>query len=107
MGFVAKEVWLHALGSNTALTVATVIGGIAYVFVGLSVGLKPFIGAVPRSYECMKAPILMSIGPILLGIGSILMAFFCGFIGSNLVSPAAMAVYGKILFSRTAALGEF
>ena len=95
VGFVAKEVWLHALGSNTALTIATVIGGIAYVFVGLSIGLKPFIGAVPEKLRAHEAPILMSIGPILLGIGSILMAFFCGFIGSNLVSPAAMTVYGK------------
>ena len=36
-----------------------------------------------------------AIGSIVLGIGSILMAVFCGMIGTSLVQPAAMAVYGK------------
>ena len=41
-GFVAKEVWLHSLSSAVGLTVATIVGGAAYVVVGLSVGWKPF-----------------------------------------------------------------
>ena len=94
-GFVAKEVWLHALGSAPGLTVATVIGGAAYVLVGLSVGLKPFVGAMPEGLRTHEAPWLMRVGPLVLGAGTILFAVFCGAVGTALLEPAAAAVYGK------------
>ena len=94
-GFVAKEVWLHSLSSAVGFTVATVIGGAAYVVVGLSVGWKPFAGKVPEGQCAHEAPWLMRLGPIVLGAGSILMAVFCGIVGTSLVQPAAIAVYGK------------
>ena len=77
------------------MTVATVVGGAAYVVVGLSVGWKPFAGTAPEGQRAHEAPWLMRLGPIVLGAGSILMAVFCGMIGTRFVQPAAMAVYGK------------
>jgi multicomponent Na+:H+ antiporter subunit A len=94
-GFVAKEVWLQSLGSAVGLTVATVVGGAAYVVVGLSVGWKPFVGSSPEGQRAHEAPWLMRLGPIILGVGSILMAIFCGIMGTKFVQPAAMAIYGK------------
>lgn len=94
-GFVAKEAWLHSLGSAVGLTVATVVGGAAYVVVGLSVGWKPFVGPAPEGQRAHEAPWLMRLGPIVLGVGSILMALFCGMIGTSFIQPAAMAIYGK------------
>ena len=96
-GFVAKEVWLHALGANPALTVATIVGGVAYMMVGLSVGWKPFSGVKESHTGVHEAPWLMRIGPLVLGACSILLAFYCGAIGKQYIAPAASAIYGDFI----------
>jgi multicomponent Na+:H+ antiporter subunit A len=96
-GFVAKEVWLHAVGASPGLILATVIGGVAYMMVGLSVGWKPFVGENKNRADVHEAPWLMRIGPLLLGVGSILLAFYCGAIGKQYIAPAANVVYGDLI----------
>ncbi|HSR88630.1 MAG TPA: hydrogen gas-evolving membrane-bound hydrogenase subunit E, partial [Pontiella sp.] len=91
-GFVAKETWLHALGRYPLLIAATVIGGAAYVLVGLSVGLKPFLGRLPEGLHAHEVPWSMRLGPLVLGIGSLVLGFASGSIGHALVAPAASAV---------------
>lgn len=96
-GFVAKETWLHALGHAPWLIVATVIGGAAYVLVGLSVGWKPFMGRMPAALHAHEVPFSMRIGPMVLGLGSLVLAFFAGTVGHAIVEPAAKAVAGTDL----------
>jgi multicomponent Na+:H+ antiporter subunit A len=91
-GFVAKETWLHALGHYPLLIAATVVGGAAYVLVGLTVGFKPFLGSVPEGLHAHEMPWSMRIGPLVLGIGSLVLAFASGAIGHALVAPAASAI---------------
>lgn len=91
-GFVAKETWLHALGHYPFLIAATVIGGAAYVLVGLSVGFKPFIGKQPEELHAHEMPWSMRLGPLVLGVGSLVLAFFCSGVGHALVEPAASAI---------------
>jgi multicomponent Na+:H+ antiporter subunit A len=97
LGFVAKETWLHALGDYPMLIVATVVGGAAYVLVGLAVGLKPFVGQVPSGLHAHEIPLSMRLGPIVLGTGSLLLAFFADKVGHALIAPAASAIYAKPL----------
>ncbi len=96
-GFVAKETWIHAVWDFPYLVVATVIGGAAYVLVGFSTGLKPFIGKKPEGLHAHEVPLSMRIGPIVLGLGCLALAFACGPIGHHFVQPAASAVYAKDL----------
>ena len=96
-GFVAKETWLHALGDYPLLILATMIGGAAYVLVGISVGVKPFVGEMPAGLHAHEIPPSMRIGPIVLGLGGLALAFFSTSIGHLLVEPAASAVAGKPL----------
>ncbi len=96
-GFVAKETWLHALGSHPLLTAATVIGGAAYVLVGFSVGFKPFLGKMPEGLHAHEMPLSMRAGPIVLGAGCLVLAFACGWIGHQIVQPAASAIYAEAL----------
>jgi len=91
-GFVAKENWLHALGDHPLLIAATVIGGAAYVLVGLSVSWKPFNGNPPEGLHAHEMPWSMRIGPLVLGAGSLLLAVFCGTVGHLLVEPAASGI---------------
>ena len=65
-GFVAKEVWLHSLGDYPLLIIPTVIGGAAYVLVGLSTGWKPFTGPMPAGLHAHEVPLSMRIGPAVL-----------------------------------------
>jgi len=94
LGFVAKETWLAALGETPLLIAATVIGGAAYVLVGLSIGWKPFMGKKPAELHAHEMPVSMRIGPIVLGLGSLMLAFFAGTIGHAIVEPAASAMAG-------------
>jgi len=96
-GFVAKETWLHALGHHPLLIVATVIGGAAYVLVGLSVGFKPFMGRLPEGLHAHEMPWSMRLGPLVLGAGSLVLAGVCGTVGHDIVAPAASAVSGEEL----------
>lgn len=96
-GFVAKETWLHALGDYPMLIAATVIGGAAYVLVGISTGFKPFVGRMPEGLHAHEVPLSMRIGPVVLGIGCIALAIICGPVGHALVAPAASAIYAKHL----------
>ncbi len=91
-GFVAKETWLHALGHYPLLIVVTVIGGAAYVLVGFSVGLKPFIGKTPDGLHAHEMPWSMRMGPLVLGTGSLILALASGGIGHAIVAPAAASV---------------
>ncbi len=97
LGFVAKETWLHALGDSPLLILATVIGGAAYVLVGLSVGWTPFAGNMPAGLHAHEVPLSMRIGPIVLGVGCLLLAFLSGWVGHHLVAPAAAAIYAEPL----------
>jgi multicomponent Na+:H+ antiporter subunit A len=97
LGFVAKETWLHALEGYPLLTLATLIGGAAYVLVGCSVGWKPFMGKRPDGIHAHEVPMTMRIGPLVLGLGSLVLAFFAGWIGHAIVEPAATAIAGKEL----------
>lgn len=96
-GFVAKELWIHALDHHLILVVATVIGGAAYILVGLSVGLKPFIGKVPEGLHAHEIPLAMRFGPIILGIGCLALSFLLKPIGHALIEPAASAIAAKPL----------
>jgi multicomponent Na+:H+ antiporter subunit A len=96
-GFVAKETWLHALGHYPLLIVATVVGGAAYVLVGLSVGWKPFMGKMPEGLHAHEIPLSMRIGPLVLSLGSLVLAFFAVTIGHAIVEPAASAIAAKEL----------
>lgn len=96
-GFVAKETWLHALGDYPLLIAATVIGGAAYVLVGLAVGLKPFVGKMPDGLHAHEIPLSMRIGPVVLAGGCLVLAFFAGQIGHVLVEPAASAMAAEHL----------
>ncbi len=96
-GFVAKETWLHALGDYPVLIGATVIGGAAYVLVGLSTGWKPFVGKMPAGLHAHEMPLSMRIGPAVLGIGCLVLALFCGQIGHALIEPAASAIAARHL----------
>lgn len=96
-GFVAKELWLHALDHYVLLVIATVIGGAAYVLVGLSVGLKPFVGKMPDGLRAHEIPPAMRFGPIILGAGCLALSFFLKPIGHGLIEPAASAIAGKEL----------
>ncbi len=96
-GFVAKENWLHAIGRHPGLVAATMAGGAAYVLVGLSVGLKPFIGRRPEHLHAHEIPWSMRAGPLVLGLGSLALAFACGPAGHALIGPAASAVAGETL----------
>jgi multicomponent Na+:H+ antiporter subunit A len=91
-GFVAKETWLHALDHQPALTVATLLGGAAYVLVGFSVGWKPFAGRLPDGMQVHEVPPSMRAGPLVLSLGSLLAAFFAGWIGHAIVEPAAAVI---------------
>jgi multicomponent Na+:H+ antiporter subunit A len=79
------------------LIVATVVGGAAYVLVGLSVGFKPFLGNLPEGLHAHEMPWSMRIGPLVLGIGSLVLAFASGSLGHALVAPAATAIAGDEL----------
>ncbi len=96
-GFVAKEIWLHALGHYPLLIIATVIGGAAYVLVGLSTGLKPFMGKMPDGLHAHEIPLAMRVGPMVLGIGCLVLSFVCGKVGHAIVEPAASAIAWKEL----------
>ncbi len=96
-GFVAKEVWLHALGDYPLLLLATVAVGATYVLVGITVGWKPFAGQRPDGLHAHAVPISMRIGPLVLGLGSLFLAFFAGWIGHAIVEPAAAAIAAKDL----------
>jgi multicomponent Na+:H+ antiporter subunit A len=96
-GFVAKETWLHALGDYPLLIGATVIGGAAYVLVGLSTGWKPFMGRMPEGLHAHEIPFSMRIGPVVLGIGCLVLAGVCGKIGHAVVEPAASAIANEHL----------
>jgi multicomponent Na+:H+ antiporter subunit A len=96
-GFVAKETWLHALDHHAGLTVATLLGGAAYVLVGFSVGWKPFAGSLPDGIHAHEVPPSMRAGPLVLGLGSLLTAFGAGWIGHEITGPAASAVAAEHL----------
>ncbi len=96
-GFVAKEVWLHALGDKPLLIIPTVIGGAAYVLVGLSTGWKPFMGRMPEGLHAHEVPRSMRIGPAVLGLGCIGLALVCGPLGHAVVAPAASAIAAEDL----------
>jgi multicomponent Na+:H+ antiporter subunit A len=96
-GFVAKEVWLHSLGDYPLLIIPTVIGGAAYVLVGLSTGWKPFMGRIPDGLHAHEVPFSMRMGPLVLGIGSLALAFVCKDLGHAIVAPAASAIAAKEL----------
>jgi multicomponent Na+:H+ antiporter subunit A len=74
-----------------------VIGGAAYVLVGLSVGVRPFLGKLPEGLHAHEMPWSMRIGPLVLGVGSLVLAFFCGGIGHAIVEPAASAIAAEEL----------
>ena len=97
LGFVAKETWLHALDGYPLLTIVTLIGGAAYVLVGLSVGWKPFAGKSPDGLHAHEVPFSMRAGPLVLGTGSLVLAFFAGWIGHELVGPAASSIAAEDL----------
>jgi len=96
-GFVAKEVWLHSLGDYPLLIIPTVVGGAAYVLVGLSTGLKPFIGRMPEGLHAHEVPLSMRIGPAVLGLGCIGLAIVCGPLGHAVIAPAASAIAAREL----------
>jgi multicomponent Na+:H+ antiporter subunit A len=96
-GFVAKEVWLHSLGDYPLLIIPTVIGGAAYVLVGLSTGWKPFMGKMPVGLHAHEVPCSMRMGPAVLGIGCIGLALICRQLGDAIVAPAASAIAGEEL----------
>jgi multicomponent Na+:H+ antiporter subunit A len=95
LGFVAKETWLHALDGYPLLTIVTLIASSAYVLVGLAVGWKPFAGKSPAGLHAHEVPVSMRIGPLVLGIGSLVLAFFAGWIGHEVVGPAASVIAGE------------
>ena len=96
-GFVAKETWLHALGDYPWLIAATVVGGIAYMLVGLAVGWKPFTGKQPANLHAHEIPLSMRIGPLVLGVGCLVFTGVCAKIGTIIIEPAASAIAGKHL----------
>jgi len=97
LGFVAKETWLHSLGDYPLLIAATVIGGAAYVLVGFSTGVKPFVGKIPEGLHAHEVPFSMRVGPVVLGLGCLALAIACGPVGHAIVQPAATAIYAKEL----------
>jgi multicomponent Na+:H+ antiporter subunit A len=98
-GFVAKETWLHSLGDHPLLIAATVVGGSAYMLVGLAVGWKPFIGKKPDALHAHEIPLSMRIGPGVLGLGCLVLSFICGPVGHAVVDPAASAIAAEHLES--------
>jgi multicomponent Na+:H+ antiporter subunit A len=96
-GFVAKEAWLHSLGSYPWLIGATVVGGSAYVLVGLSTGLKPFAGKMPEDLHAHEIPLSMRIGPVVLGGGCVLLSLISGKVGQIVIEPAASVIAAKEL----------
>ena len=79
------------------LILASVIGGAAYILVGISVGWKPFAGKKPDGLHAHEVPFSMRIGPVILGLASLLLSFVAGWVGHAIIEPAASAVAGRHL----------
>lgn len=99
LGFVSKEYFYKALldapGPPYLWETLGVAASVALFALALLAGLKPFWGAprpTPRSAH--EAPWTMWIGPLVLGVLSLKMGLFPGWIGEQLVLPAARAVIG-------------
>jgi len=97
LGFFAKEEmylafeggdWSQLLAFGTLVIGNALLGGI-----GLTVGLRPFLGAeraTPRAPH--EAPVAMLVGPLLLAAGGIALALNIEWLAEVLIGPATNAV---------------
>ena len=91
IGFIGKDLiyesTLHYSSYSTLLTVVAVATNVLMVFAGFIVGLKPFIGKTPESFQNVKMPsIILWFPPLLLSICSLLFGIFPSIISESLIS---------------------
>ncbi|MBX3569830.1 MAG: putative monovalent cation/H+ antiporter subunit A [Rhizobiaceae bacterium] len=100
VGFLAKEEIYAALGFadgwTAALTVAVLLGNAAMLVIALNVGLKPFVGALPRlPGQPHEAPLLLWLGPAVLAVAGLLAGVVSTPFHRWISSPLATAIAGE------------
>jgi len=102
LSFIGKELLLeaalHADRFWIFLTLAAVLAGMVNVAMALAVGFKPFYGAFkPTPKHVHEAPLSLWIGPGILASLGIILGILPALVSTNLIAPAAQAVYAEPL----------
>ncbi|WP_349236474.1 MULTISPECIES: putative monovalent cation/H+ antiporter subunit A [unclassified Devosia] len=100
LGYFAKEEMYAGLLSGewtVLLTLAVLLLGNGLLAgVAMIVMIKPFMGPqIDTPKHAHEAPIAMLVGPVLLGVIGVLLGAMPGFVGANILEPAASAIRGS------------
>jgi len=98
-GFIGKEaIYVAALGSPTAqglVTAASLIANLLFVAIGLTVGIRPFFGALTETpHHPHEGSVELWVGPLILGALGLIAGLAPSAVGHGFVLQAASAVLG-------------
>jgi multicomponent Na+:H+ antiporter subunit A len=102
LGFISKELLYEATLENDSyvllLTGLALLTSVLLVAVAALVAIRPFWGKlVETPQKAHEAPWQMNLGPAVLVSLSLLFGLFPGWLGINLVAPAASAIQGEAI----------
>lgn len=97
-GFLGKDLiyesTLHFNEWGYLLTALAVVTNICLLFAGLVVGVKPFLGKLPASFEKVHIPTpLMWVPPMILALLSVLFGVFPGLISETFIGKVHQSIF--------------
>lgn len=93
LGYFAKEEIYLGSWETIAALAALVIGNALLGGIGLTVGIRPFLGPETRTPRTAhEAPVPMLAGPLLLGAGGIVLALNIDWLAGAILAPATNAI---------------